>query len=205
MKYDLIDPYSDTLNRVAEEVSQTEIASAYIQGVIDRMFELAAGKGGSESDSRQMVGLAAPQLGVSKRIVTIDLTATGANQTQSLQEFINPKIVHRSGELVVGREACWSTGNICGIVDRSSEVVMVGYDRNGESISRTLVGFVARIAQHETDHLDGIRFPDRIPADQPERLHWVEHARFEDYRNNWASWDILCERKTWDDFKAGIR
>src|SRR5665811_1206167 len=99
MKYDLIDPYSDTLNRVAEEVSQTEIASAYIQGVIDRMFELAAGKGGSESDSRQMVGLAAPQLGVSKRIVIIDLTATGANQPQSLQEFINPKIVHRSGDL----------------------------------------------------------------------------------------------------------
>jgi peptide deformylase len=202
---EVIDPSSDILNQVADEIVPSEIASAEIQGVIDRMFEMAAGKGYGKKDTRQMVGLAAPQLGVSKRIIFIDLTATGANQQQNLQVIINPKIVDRSDDTGVGREACWSTGNICGIVERSSEVVIEGLDRNGEPVSLSLIGFVARIAQHETDHLDGIRFPDRIPFDEPGRLHLVTPEKFEAYRNEWATWDILCERKKWEELKAGIR
>jgi Polypeptide deformylase len=72
-----------------------------------------------------------------------------------------------------------------------------------EPITVELSGFTARIAQHETDHLDGIRFPDRIPVDQPDKLHWVEPEQFPDYRLNWATWKQLCPRERWEAMKQG--
>ncbi len=200
---ELIQPTDRILNLVAEEVAIVDIHSELIQGVIDRMLELSAGKGHSENDSRQMVGLAAVQLGVSKRIITIDVTADGSKKAQNLQVLINPKVVSRSKELVPGREGCWSCGNICGNVDRSRSVEVEAVDRNGEAVLLKLANFVARIAQHETDHLDGIRFPDRIPLSEQGRLHWVNPSEFDEYRNNWANWPNLCPRERWEQMKAG--
>lgn len=202
---ELIEPSNPLLNGVSEEVGLDEVDSPFIQGVIDRMLELSAGKGHSKHDSRQMVGLAAVQLGVPKRIMTIDLTADGSNKQQTLQVVINPVIVHISHVTASGREGCWSCGNVYGNVDRATEVVLEGLDRNGNSITLNLTDFVARIAQHETDHLDGIRFPDRIPLDEPKRLHWVEPSEFDEYRQKWATWPRLCPRKRWEALKAGIR
>lgn len=199
----LVKPTAAILNRKADQVKPDEIASPKIQGIIDRMLELSAGKAKNEKDSRQMVGLAAPQLGASKRIVTIDVTADGSNKEQSLQVFINPKIVWRSKETVPGREGCWSCGNICGNVERAREVRLEGLDREGKKLEVTLTDFVARVAQHETDHLDGIRFPDRIPVDEPERLHWVEPSEFDNYRKNWGNWPDKCPRSRWEKMKAG--
>lgn len=201
---ELVEPTNPILNQVADEVSLEEINSLFTQGVIDRMLELSAGKGRDGKDTRQMVGLAAAQLGVSKRIITIDITADGTNKEQHLQVFVNPKITHRSDETMPGREGCWSCGNICGNVERAKEVTLEGLDRNGKLAKVALTGFVARIAQHETDHLEGIRFPDRIPEDEPERLHWVEHAQFGEYRKNWANWPTLCPRERWEAMRAGI-
>jgi peptide deformylase len=178
---ELIAPTDPLLNSVAQEVKPDEISSPFVQGVIDRMLELSAGRGHSKHDSRQMVGLAAMQLGVAKRIVTIDLTADGSNKEQTLQVIINPVITRRSTETMPGREGCWSCGNVCGNVERAKEITLTGLDRTGKAITLDLVDFVARIAQHETDHLEGIRFPDRIPVDRPERLHWVEPSEFEEY------------------------
>jgi len=62
--FELIEPTDAILNKVASNVSLDELESSYIQAVIDRMLELSAGKGYSKHDSRQMVGLAAVQLGV---------------------------------------------------------------------------------------------------------------------------------------------
>lgn len=200
---ELIQPTDQILNLVAQEVSTEEVGSNFVQGVIDRMLELSAGKGHSEHDSRQMVGLAVVQLGVSKRIVTIDVTADGSKKPQNLQVLINPRIVSRSKQLVPGREGCWSCGNICGNVERSRSVKVDAIDRNGEAVSLSFDGFVARIVQHEIDHLDGIRFPDRIPLDEPGRLHWVEPTQFDDYRTNWANWPNLCPRERWEEMKAG--
>lgn len=199
----LIEPTNPLLNTVALEVDPAEIGSQYIQGIIDRMLELAAGKGHSEQDSRQMVGLAAPQLGISKRIITIDLTADGSNKEQHLQVIINPKITYRSKTTLPGREGCWSCGNICGNVERAKNVTLAGYARYGQPIKLKLTGFVARIAQHEVDHLEGIRFPDRIPLSEPSRLHWVEHADFEKYRQHWEHWPAHCPRVVWETLKAG--
>lgn len=199
---ELIAPTSYSLNKASVEVGEAAISSPIIQGLVTRMFTLSAGKGHSEEDTRQMVGLAAGQLGANQRIITIDLTADGSNQEQHLQEIINPTITSYLKETIEGREGCWSCGNICGIVERSKEVTLEGLDRDGRSLKLKLIGFVARIAQHEVDHLDGIRFPDRIPEDKPERLHWVEVAEFDNYRKNWAHWPIRCPRERWNTMKT---
>lgn len=200
---DLISPTDPSLNQPTEEVKPDEIAAPEVQGVIDRMLALAAGKGHSKHDSRQMIGLAAPQIGYRKRIITIDLTADGSLKEQHMQMLINPRIAKRSSETVTGREGCWSCGNICGNVERAQNVTLEALGRDGKPIKLELTGFTARIAQHETDHLDGIRFPDRIPEDQPEKLHWVKPEEFEAYRTQWQTWPRLCPRTTWLDMKRG--
>lgn len=199
----LVPPSLKDLNKASAEVAPVEIHSDYIQGVIDRMIELSEGKGSDEEDSRQMVGLSAIQLGVLKRIITIDLTADGSNKEQTLQPVINPVIQNPSKEMVDGREGCWSCANICGNVERHKSVVLTGLDREGKELRLELDGFVARIAQHEVDHLDGIRFPERIPEDQPERLHYVEPQDFERYRKEWQNWPNLATRQQWLAVKAG--
>jgi peptide deformylase len=200
VKFDLVEPTDPILNKRALKV--TDIDSPAIQNVIDYMIALSAGKGHDKEDTRQMVGLAAPQLGVSKRIITIDRTADGSNKKQTLQVFINPEIVKSSQEMLPGREGCWSCGNICGNVTRAESVVIEGFDRYGKLIHVGLDGFVARIAQHEVDHLNGIRFPDRIPVDEPEHLHWVEVSEFDEYRKKWMEWTKLCSRETWYAMKT---
>ena len=200
----LVKPTDPLLNKIAAEVPESDIASSDVQDVIEGMFQLSASKGHSKKDTRQMVGLAAPQIGASKRIVTIDITADGSNKQQTLQVVINPKITRRSTETLNGREGCWSCGNVCGNVSRAADVTLEGLGRDGKPVKFELSGFVARIAQHEVDHLDGIRFPDRIPADEPKRLHWVERARFDEYRENWMHWSELCPRERWESMKNGV-
>ncbi len=197
----MVDPRDPALNLVAEEVGDSELGSPYIQGVVKQMLLVAAGKGHDGEDTRQVVGLAAPQVGVGKRIVLIDLASTGAQAAQDLRAFINPRIVHRSAEVAAGREGCWSTGNVCGNVERALEVAFEALDSNGRPVSHVFSGFTARIAQHEVDHLDGIRFPDRILDDS--RLHWVEPGEFEAYRTQWATWPHKCPRATWEAIKTG--
>lgn len=200
---ELVEPTNHILNTIATKVEQSEIESPFVQGVIDRMLELSAGSGHSKHDSRQMVGLAAMQLGVAKRIITIDVTADGSSKPQNLQVLINPKITERSEEVMPGREGCWSCGDICGNVDRSKSVTLEAIDRTGAKVEYKLFDFVARIAQHETDHLDGIRFPDRIPISEPERLHIVLTSEFPEYRLNWAIWETICPRERWEEMKNG--
>lgn len=202
---ELISPTDDRLNRPAEAVALEDVRSDFVQGTVDRMLEMAAGKGHSEQDTRQMVGLAAIQLGVRLRIVIIDVTADGSLKEQALRAFINPEITRRSDETVLGREGCWSCGNICGTVDRFSEVTFTALDRMGAPVELKLSDFIARITQHEVDHLDGIRFPDRIPEGDPSRLHWVEPNNFERYRQEWSHWQTLCPRERWDALKAGTQ
>lgn len=198
-----VKPGDPILNAIAREVSPADINSQYIQKLIDFMLELAAGKGHSKKDSRQMVGLAAPQVGAGVRVITIDFTADGSNKQQSLEVFINPVITQKSDKAIVGREGCWSCDNVCGIVERAESLAIAAQDRNGKPIKRKFDGFIARIAQHEVDHLDGIRFPDRIPTDKPENLHWVKTEEFEKYRNEWMNWPVLCPRERWEAIKNG--
>ncbi len=198
----LIEPTNPLLGKKIAVVSIDAINASDTQNVIKRMIEISEGKGHDDEDTRQMVGLAAVQLGVDKQIITIDLAADGSNKEQNLQVIINPKIIYYSDEKVNGREGCWSCGDICGAVMRSKEVTLDGYDQNAAPLELHLTGFVARIAQHETDHLAGIRFPDRIPGDEPMRLHLVKPNEFEEYRKKWENWSVLCPREQWEDMKS---
>ncbi len=202
---DLVDPaqFADLLNSVATEVSDRDVCSLETQFIISEMQRLAAGKGRNGEDTRQMVGLAAPQLGVSKRIITIDMTATGALQEQNIVAIINPRLSHTGGQVVDGREGCWSCGSFCANVPRFSRVVLEGYDEDGKPLIYKLEGFVARIAQHEVDHLDGIRCIDRVPEDEDWRLHDVKPEEFERYRTDWPHWKKTFSRSEWEKFKVG--
>jgi len=101
------------------------------------------------------VGFAAPQVGVSKRIMVIDGDEDG------LIVLINPMIVKSEGE-VVDEEGCLSVPGIYSQVKRSSKVTVKALNENGDPIEITKEGLTARTLQHEIDHLDGILFIDRI-------------------------------------------
>lgn len=101
------------------------------------------------------IGLAAPQIGVSKRMIVIDI---GDN----LIELINPEIVHREGKQV-NTEGCLSVPGIAGSVTRSRYLTVKGLNRDGKEVTYEVrdSGLLATVFQHEIDHLDGILFTDR--------------------------------------------
>ena len=98
-------------------------------------------------------GLAAPQIGISKQIVVVD------EGDGRLWEFINPHIVEKEGE-ADGVEYCLSVPVRGGIVPRATRIVVEAQDRNGEYFSLEVKDMLARIIQHETDHLEGRLFID---------------------------------------------
>ena len=101
------------------------------------------------------VGLAAPQVGVSKRIITID------EDEEKLLVLLNPEIIKSEGE-AVDEEGCLSLPGIYSEVERSSKVTVKALNENGDSIEITKEGLTARALQHEIDHLNGILFIDKI-------------------------------------------
>jgi peptide deformylase len=107
-------------------------------------------------------GLAAPQVNVSQQVILVEF---GSEEDESipptLYVTINPKISRFSKELVSGAEGCLSIPGLMGEVERSQEIVVEGQDRHGEPLKMKLRGWVARIFQHEIDHLNGILYTDR--------------------------------------------
>lgn len=99
------------------------------------------------------VGLAAPQIGVSKRVIV-------AHTREGLIEVINPEIIHVTGE-EVDVEGCLSIPGVFGDVRRAYSVEVVGLNREGDKIKVEAEGFLARILQHEIDHLDGVLFIEK--------------------------------------------
>lgn len=104
----------------------------------------------------QGVGLAAPQVGVSKRIVTIDVG-------DGLIELINPEIIHREGT-EVDFEGCLSIPGVKGEVKRAAKVTVKATDRTGKAITLEGDGLLARAFQHELDHLEGVLFIDKAES-----------------------------------------
>jgi len=197
--YEFVQPTNNILNLIAKEVIPTEIDSQEIQLLIDGMFKIAYGEQG-DKERKTMVGLAAPQIGVNERIIIAGINAVGLGEQPELKVFINPEITEVSDETEEGREGCYSTDKVCGIVDRSKTVTLRAYDRYGNEATETYEGFPARVLQHEIDHLNGIRFPDRITDDA--KLHWVETERFGEYREQWAEWEVRCTREQWEAIKT---
>jgi len=101
------------------------------------------------------LGLAAPQVGILKRVIVADVG-------DGLVSLVNPKILWRQGKDVMS-EGCLSIPGINLEIKRSKEVIVEGLTKEGEKVQLGAVGLLARVLQHEIDHLDGILIVDRVP------------------------------------------
>ncbi len=110
------------------------------------------------------VGLAAPQVGVSERLIVIEYGEGEEEDEEApkkLYVVINPEITAASEEKVEGVEACLSIPRMMGEVDRHEQIIVRGFNRHGKPVKYRLKGWLARIFQHEIDHLEGVLFTDR--------------------------------------------
>ncbi|HVQ77812.1 MAG TPA: peptide deformylase [Candidatus Binatia bacterium] len=109
------------------------------------------------------VGLAAPQIGIALRLVVMD---DGKGKARAL---VNPEITDRRGS-VVAEEGCLSVPGIFAEVERSEWIRVEAADEDGKPVAIELRGFLARVVQHEMDHLDGVLFIDRLPPVARDRI-----------------------------------
>jgi peptide deformylase len=135
---------------------QTPAFGQFVDDMVDTM---------RESDG---VGLAAPQVYVSKRVMVIEVKGPNPRYPQMpgvpLTVLINPQIVAHSAEMEEDWEGCLSIPDLRGRVPRWASVDVTALDRTGKPIQFTATGFFARIIQHELDHLDGIVFIERMQS-----------------------------------------
>lgn len=114
-----------------------------------------------------LVGMAAPQIGHNLRIFVTEIRATTlrkTNEIDKLRIFINPQIINASKKKVSGYEGCGSvaTAGIFGKVSRPEKVTIQAIDENNNKFEHTAKRLLARVIQHEIDHLDGIVFIDKV-------------------------------------------
>lgn len=106
------------------------------------------------------VGLAAPQVGVLRRVIVVLETNVDEDEDEILYELVNPEIIEQSGEQS-GPEGCLSVPGVYGIVTRPEYVKVRAYDRDGEQFEVEAHGLTARCFCHEIDHLDGHLFTEK--------------------------------------------
>jgi peptide deformylase len=144
---------TSVLRQKAEQVKKID---ADLLQLIQDMFEAM--------HAAQGIGLAAPQVGVSERVIVIDVEEYHPEILPIA--LINPMITGATGE-ELGEEGCLSLPGYRGIVRRAMDVTAKGLLSNGHKIEFEASGLMARVLQHEIDHLDGVLFIDRlIPEDQ---------------------------------------
>lgn len=107
-------------------------------------------------------GLAAPQIGVPLRVIAFNLDGKAGH-------LVNPRL-EVSERTIVADEACLSAPGLWWPLERSFAAVARGRDMHGKPVTVRAVGMLARVLQHEVDHLDGVLFSDRLPADERERF-----------------------------------
>lgn len=196
-------PGAPLLQMIAAKIPEDEILSDETQAIIERMFEVASGERDESGEKRGLVGLAAPQIGIGKRIILVDMGVDSEGKKfGSLEAFINPEITWVSPEMAERREGCFSVDSrVMGIVQRAGVIHVKAIDRRGVPIEAEYSGMTARIFQHEIDHLDGIRFPDRVGSEG--RLHWVEEDEYPEYKKDPNAWSCQCPWSLWLAMKKG--
>ncbi|HTU71375.1 MAG TPA: peptide deformylase [Candidatus Baltobacteraceae bacterium] len=152
-----------TLRKVAKKVSPRELADPLFQQLIDDMFETMYAAPG--------VGLAAPQVNVSKRLFVIDVQ----DDIHDPAVVVNPKIELAEEEVEL-TEGCLSVPGFVGEITRYRRVAVSGLDRNGEKIRLEGEGLFAQCLQHEIDHLNGVLYVDKakdVRLPQTEEEHEI--------------------------------
>ena len=108
------------------------------------------------------VGLAAPQVGVSQRVIVVEFGDEEDEEAPTkLYIIINPQVTRFSKERLDGMEGCLSIPGFAGEVERSESVTLKGQNRHGKPVRIKAKGWLARIFQHEIDHVNGILYVDR--------------------------------------------
>jgi peptide deformylase len=144
----------------ARPLEKTEIRSASIQRLIDDMLDTMIEYHG--------VGLAAPQVHESIRLFVAGFAPGPDDDDEEervpLMAVINPEITVAGPDVVEDWEGCLSIPDIRGKVPRARHIVLRAFDRKGKRFELQASGFTARVIQHETDHLDGALFFDRMSS-----------------------------------------
>jgi peptide deformylase len=141
------------LRAQARALERADIKSAPIQKLIDNMIDTMVEYRG--------VGLAAPQVHEGVRLFVARLEASDEDEGEPVA-IINPEISLVGNDIVEDWEGCLSIPDIRGRVPRAREITVRAFDRHGERIELRAHDFPARVVQHETDHLNGILFFDRM-------------------------------------------
>ena len=145
------------LNRISEEVDITNINDDIIDTIEDLKATLDDGVG---------VGIAAPQIGINKRIIVVGAKKENVRYNDAedipVTAMINPKWNKLSDETDIQFEACLSVPSISGKVERYKNIKLEYFNEQGEKIEKEVHGFFARLIQHECDHLDGFTLLNRV-------------------------------------------
>ncbi|MCR4301095.1 MAG: peptide deformylase [Sulfuricaulis sp.] len=158
------------LYKKAESVAQFNTPE--LDSLVADMFDTMAALNGA--------GLAAPQIGVSQRVVIFGVESNPRYpQVEPVPTtvLVNPLLTPIGNEMEDGWEGCLSVPGLRGLVSRHHHLRYTGFDQQGKPIDRTVTGFHARVVQHECDHLDGILYPLRL---RDIRLLGYEEALFPD-------------------------
>ena len=162
------------LRAKARAVDKTELKNPvvqhFIESMIDTMYEYSG------------VGLAAPQVHEGIRVFVAMLDPEGRGEGDAVV-FVNPEITVKGDQVVEGWEGCLSIPEIRGRVPRAQHITVTALDRHAKRFELDLKDFPARVVQHETDHLDGVLFFDRMRS--MESLTYLDeysryHAKRED-------------------------
>ena len=148
------------LRRKAVEVRNFDFS---LSSLTENMFE-------TMYDSKG-IGLAAPQIGISQRLIVIDIEEIDADFPPLA--LVNPTITESSGE-ELGEEGCLSLPDFRAIVRRFTEISINAQNVDGQAVHFSAQGLMARVLQHEIDHLDGILITDRLRPEDQELLEKVD-------------------------------
>ncbi len=147
MSLEILHEPDDRLRVKSVEISLDDLRSEETQTLIDEMFV--------EMRNANGVGLAAPQVGVNKRIIVVD-------EGKGAREYINPRITAKSFRKFDFEEGCLSVPGVWGFVHRYRSVTVKALDRHGKKVTVKGSGLLSVIFQHEIDHLDGVLFIDKV-------------------------------------------
>lgn len=156
--------------RLHEVCTAVEAFDDPLRGLVTRMLELMYAAPG--------VGLAAPQVALTIRLFVANPTAQPGGEDEGV--YINPEIIERAGS-DVGDEGCLSFPGMTCKIKRAKAVTIRAANLNGEVFTQTAEGLLARILQHENDHLDGILLSDRMSTVARISNRWLLKDLEEDY------------------------
>ncbi len=163
-----------------------------LRSTVAEMFELMY--------SAKGVGLAANQVGLPWRLFVVNVTADPTEKDEEVV-FLNPRIRRRKGTMT-GEEGCLSLPGLYANVERAEEIVVEAFDLDGEGFEMDLDDLPARVVQHETDHLDGVLFVDRLNPDDRMKIEPKLLSFESDFRKRQALGEFPSDEEIKRQLKA---